>query len=52
MESRVPEGPPVANSGPLIALAMAGRLDLLREICGRVLVPDAVWREVTKSRLR
>lgn len=36
----------VADSSPLIALARVSRIELLREIFGHLLVPDAVWREV------
>lgn len=39
-------GPIVRNAGPLIALAMIERLDLLRELYTRILVPEAVYREV------
>ncbi|MBI4879918.1 MAG: DUF3368 domain-containing protein [Planctomycetes bacterium] len=38
-------GPVVSNTGPIIALAVVGRLDLLAKLYGRLLVPDAVWRE-------
>ena len=36
----------VADSSPLIALARIGRIDLLRERFGRLLLPMAVWQEV------
>ncbi len=39
----------VADSSPLIALARVGRLDLLRERFGRLLLPIAVWQEVVAS---
>lgn len=37
----------VTNSGPLIALATIEKLDLLGSLFGTVLVPDAVFQEVT-----
>jgi predicted nucleic acid-binding protein len=43
----MPEGPIVCNSGPLIALVLAGQLDVLGELYQRVLVPEAVIQEVT-----
>ncbi len=39
----------VADASPLIALARIGRLELLREVFGTLLLPDAVWREVVES---
>ncbi len=37
----------VADATPLIALALLGRLDLLRQIFDEVIVPSAVYDEVT-----
>lgn len=37
----------VTNSGPLIALATIEKIDLLGSLYGTVLVPDAVFQEVT-----
>lgn len=37
----------VVNATPLIALSVLERLDLLREIFGEVIVPSAVYEEVT-----
>ena|SRR5579862_7649920 len=36
----------VADSGPLIALALIEHLDLLQQLFGNILVPQAVFREV------
>ena len=37
----------IVNSTPLIALSKVGRLDILRQMYGRVTVPGAVFQEVT-----
>lgn len=37
----------VINAGPLIALSLAGRLDLLPRLFAEYWIPDVVWREVT-----
>ena len=41
----------VADASPLIALARVGRLELLREMFGSLLLPEAVWREVVAAGL-
>lgn len=42
-------GPVVTNSGPLIALASVGQLGVLSVLYTSILVPEAVWREVTEA---
>lgn len=39
----------VADASPLIALCRIGRLDLLHDIFGQLIIPDAVWQEVSAS---
>lgn len=36
----------VSNASPLINLARIGKLDLLRELYGAIIVPEAVWQEI------
>lgn len=36
----------VSNSSPLITLARISRLDLLRQLYGEIVIPEAVWHEV------
>ncbi|MBM4466875.1 MAG: DUF3368 domain-containing protein [Chloroflexi bacterium] len=38
-------GPVIVNNTPLVALWVLGRLDLLRELYGEVLIPQAVYEE-------
>ena len=43
----------VADSGPIIVFARIGRLDLLRQVVGELIIPDAVYDEVVvKGRSR
>lgn len=39
----------VADSSPLIALCRIGRLGVLHDVFGQLIIPDAVWREVIES---
>lgn len=39
----------VADSSPLIALCRIGRLKLLHDLFGQLIIPDAVWQEVSAS---
>lgn len=39
----------IVNSTPLIALAKSGCLELLREMYGRVIIPKAVYMEVSEK---
>jgi len=39
----------VSDASPLIALGRIGRLDLLREIFGTLVLPEAVWTEVVEA---
>jgi hypothetical protein len=36
----------VSNASPLINLARIGRLDLLHQLYGELIIPEAVWHEV------
>lgn len=37
----------VGDSSPLIALALVDQLDILRRLYQRVIIPQAVWEEIT-----
>ena len=37
----------VCNTSPIVALARAGRLDLLHAVHGEIFVPEAVFHEIT-----
>jgi predicted nucleic acid-binding protein len=39
----------ICNSGPLIALGILGRLDILKSLFDEVLVPEAVQREIEQG---
>jgi len=39
----------VSDASPLIALARVNRLELLRALFGRLIIPDAVWNEIVLS---
>lgn len=41
----MPAGPVVLNNTPLVALTVLGRLDLLRDLFGEVLIPESVRDE-------
>ncbi len=46
------ERPVVVDATPIVALAGLGHLDLLQRLYGEVLVPSAVWEELTRGGLR
>jgi predicted nucleic acid-binding protein len=39
----------VADAGPIIGFARIGRLDLLRQVLGEVVIPEAVYEELVGS---
>jgi predicted nucleic acid-binding protein len=41
----MPDKPVITNNTPLVALWVLGRLDLLRDLYGQVLIPQAVYQE-------
>ncbi len=46
----MPDSPVVvSDTGPLIALANIDRVELLRDLFGSILVPEAVYREVVEA---
>lgn len=36
----------IADAGPIISFARAGRLEFLRQVVGELWIPDAVFREL------
>ncbi len=47
---RLPTQAVIADAGPLIAFARLDRLEILHRLYGSVIVPSAVWAEVTSPR--
>ncbi|MEA2059286.1 MAG: DUF3368 domain-containing protein [Thermodesulfobacteriota bacterium] len=45
----MPEAIAIADSGPLIALARIGQLELLPRIFSKIIAPTEVWHEVTEK---
>lgn len=41
--------PIICNAGPLIALTLAGQLQVLPALYKHILVPEAVWHEIVDS---
>lgn len=39
----------VSDASPLICLSATGRFDLLRQLYGEIVVPTAVWQEITRA---
>ena len=39
----------VVNSTPLLVLGNIGQLDILRSLYGKIIIPEAVYREVTEK---
>jgi len=37
----------IVNSTPIISLCLIGKLGLLKDLYGEVLIPDAVYREIS-----
>jgi predicted nucleic acid-binding protein len=42
----------ICNSGPLIALGLLGRLDILKSLFDEVLVPEAVQKEIEQGGIK
>ena len=40
----------VVNTTPLIALSHVGRLDILKELYGEIIIPEAVYRELSAKK--
>lgn len=39
----------VSDSSPLICLSAIGHFDLLRQLYGEIVIPTAVWHEITRA---
>jgi len=39
----------VSDAGPILSFARAGRLDLLRQVVGELIIPDAVVQEIEED---
>jgi predicted nucleic acid-binding protein len=37
----------ISDSGPLLSFARAGRLEILRQVLGEIMIPEAVFEEIT-----
>jgi predicted nucleic acid-binding protein len=42
----------VSNASALINLARIGKLNLLRELYGELVIPEAVWHDIAGFRVR
>ncbi len=40
----------IVNTTPLIALCHVGQLDILKKIYGEIMIPEAVYRELSEKK--
>jgi len=45
--NRKKNGRVIADSGPIFSLAIIDKLDILNQLFDEVLIPVAVWKEIT-----